>query len=219
TVMLFGKLANIGDDISAEFIVDPSVFKKIVTGEDIDAEYKGRDKFSFKPYAKLYFSANKISRIGKGGEFASIKRRLIIIPFDRHFSKDDPDFDPYIGEKLKTQSAMEYLIVLGVQGLKRILENKGFSTSQKTQNAIEEYDRDNNPVLAFIRECKEEERKIENEPVALVYQWYSKFCFENGLEKEKMVKSAFSKSLLSHLPELKVERIGKERTSVYVQKP
>jgi putative DNA primase/helicase len=41
TVMLFGKLANIGDDISDEFLVDTSMFKKIVTGESIDAEQKG----------------------------------------------------------------------------------------------------------------------------------------------------------------------------------
>ena len=33
TVMLFGRLANIGDDISDEFIMDASIFKKIVTGE------------------------------------------------------------------------------------------------------------------------------------------------------------------------------------------
>jgi len=31
TVMLFGKLANIGDDISDEFVVDTSIFKKLVT--------------------------------------------------------------------------------------------------------------------------------------------------------------------------------------------
>lgn len=29
TVMLFGKLANIGDDISDEFITDAAIFKKL----------------------------------------------------------------------------------------------------------------------------------------------------------------------------------------------
>ena len=47
TVMLFGKLANIGDDISDEFLADASEFKKICTGEMIDAEQKGQPKFQF----------------------------------------------------------------------------------------------------------------------------------------------------------------------------
>lgn len=40
TVMLFNKLANIGDDISDEFVTDAAEFKKIVTGETIDESRK-----------------------------------------------------------------------------------------------------------------------------------------------------------------------------------
>ena len=75
TVMMFGKLANIGDDISEEFITDVSEFKKIVTGETIDAEQKGQPKFEFNPYVKLIFSANNIPRMGKGRDSTAILRR------------------------------------------------------------------------------------------------------------------------------------------------
>ena len=54
--VLFKKLANIGDDISDEFIPDPSLFKKIVSGDKIDAEHKGQDPFQFNPYVKLVFN-------------------------------------------------------------------------------------------------------------------------------------------------------------------
>jgi putative DNA primase/helicase len=45
--MMAGKIANIGDDISDEFITDSSDFKKIVTGQTITAEFKGQDEFAF----------------------------------------------------------------------------------------------------------------------------------------------------------------------------
>lgn len=55
TAMLFGKLANLGDDISDSFKEDVAIFKKIATGESIKAENKGKDAFQFIPYAKLIF--------------------------------------------------------------------------------------------------------------------------------------------------------------------
>ena len=129
TVMLFGKLANIGDDISDEFITDAAEFKKIVTGETIDAEQKGQPKFDFEPYVKLVFSANTIPRIGKGRDSSAILRRLVIIPFNAKFTSDNPNFRPFIGDSLQGQESMEYLITLGIAGLKRVLKNRKFTTS------------------------------------------------------------------------------------------
>ena len=49
TSMMFGKLANIGDDIGDDFMQGTQVamFKKIVTGNRIKAERKGQDPFLF----------------------------------------------------------------------------------------------------------------------------------------------------------------------------
>ncbi|MEG0504597.1 MAG: phage/plasmid primase, P4 family, partial [Raoultibacter sp.] len=65
TAELLNKLANIGDDISDEFMRGELVaqFKKAVTGEMLTAEHKGETPFRFAPYAKLLFSANTIPRI------------------------------------------------------------------------------------------------------------------------------------------------------------
>ena len=65
TSMMFGKLANIGDDIGDDFLQGSqvSVFKKIVTGNRIKAERKGQDPFEFNPFIKLLFSANDIPRM------------------------------------------------------------------------------------------------------------------------------------------------------------
>lgn len=217
TVLLFGKLANIGDDISDEFVVDTSIFKKIVTGETIEAEHKGQPVFEFEPFVKLFFSANNIPRMGKGRDWEAIKRRLIIIPFNAKFTQSDPDFVPFIGDQLRRQEAIEYLIRLGVEGLRRVLEAREFTHSDKVQKELDEYEESNNPVLAFVRECAEDEYFIENAPTGEVYERYSEFCLANNLKP--MSKIEFSKAVNKLLNfEIVVKRLGKKTVRVFAKK-
>lgn len=174
TAQLFGKLANIGDDIGDEFIPNPAIFKKLSSGNPVNAEFKGADPFDFSSYAKLIFSANDIPRIkDKSGAVLS---RLVIIPFNARFSVNDPDFDPYIKYKLIVPEVMEYLIVLGLEGLKRILANQKFTVSDKVEKALEEYEESNNPILLFFHS----EPKVYDEATQEVYQDYYTFCVKNN---------------------------------------
>jgi putative DNA primase/helicase len=176
TALISGKLANIGDDIGDEFIPNPAIFKKLVSGDSINAERKGQDPFDFTPYAKFLFSANDIPRIkDKSGAVLS---RLVIVPFDARFSKSDPDFDPYIKYKLRKKESMEYLIQLGIKGLKRVLENSSFTQSKRVAKQIEEYNENNNPILIFFKERTIED--FENHPTKDVFQDYCGFCHANG---------------------------------------
>lgn len=179
SVTMFGKLANIGDDISDEFLQGNAIsqFKKIVSGNAIKAENKGQDAFFFKPTVKLLFSANEIPRMRNRG-FSAIKRRLVIIPFNAHFSKEDPDHDPNITWKLKTQEVAEYLIRIGLEGLKRVTVQKGFTESTKVTEQINQFEKDNNPILLFLEEVPEEE--IINQETKVVYARYDTFCTDNG---------------------------------------
>lgn len=175
TFQLEGKLANLGDDISNKYIEDNSTFKKLVTGEKVNVERKGRDPFDFKNYSKLIFSANELPRINdlSGG----LKRRLIFIPFNATFSKKDKDYDPFILDKLTSPDAMEYLLKLALEGLNRVLINHSFTNAKVCDDVWEEYEAINNPVIAFL-----EDNSIENEPVKEVYLRYSAWCSENGLK-------------------------------------
>lgn len=187
TAELFGKLANIGDDIGDEFIPNPAVFKKLVSGNPINIERKGQNPFDFSNYSKLLFSANNIPRIkDKSGAVIS---RLVIIPFDAKFSPDDDDFDPYIKYKLIQDEPMQYLIRIGIEGLKRVLKNQQFTKSSKVEKSIEEYEENNNPILLFFKE----DIQIENEPTNSVYLKYSEFCHMNSFNP--MSKIEFSKQV------------------------
>lgn len=209
TAELFGKLANIGDDIGDEFIANPAVFKKLCSGDRVNVERKGRDPFDFNNYSKLLFSANNIPRIkDKSG---AVIDRLIIVPFDAKFSPNDPDFDPYIKYKLRSNEAMEYLIQLGLTGLKRVLENRKFTNSKRVEKELEEYEENNNPILTFFKETSEDE--IINESTKDVYKKYNEFCLANNftplsnIEFSRKVNKYFDLEIISKTIKGKTYRI------------
>lgn len=199
TVMMSGKLANIGDDISDEFLNGKTIatFKKVVSSNTIKAERKGQDGFFFKPYTKLLFSANNIPRMGSKGLIA-VKRRLSIIPFNAVFSKNDPDYDSTLKWKLKTQEPMEYLIQLAIQGLMRTLAG-GFTEPSKVKFELEQFEKDNNPVLGWLESMKEDEESdivkdyISKTPVNEMYISYDTYCVQNGFRATS--NAEFSKQL------------------------
>ena len=194
TAELFGKLINAGDDIGDEFISNPAIFKKVVSGDRITVERKGQDPFDFCNYSKFIFSANNIPRIKD--KTGAVLDRLVIVPFRANFSKNDAGYDPYIKYKLRTPEAMEYLIQLGLDGLKRVLDNNGFTICEAVQTELEEYSENNNPIIGFFKEL-DLDIDILNQPTKDVYLRYKLYCNDNGFnpmsagEFSKLVKKEY----------------------------
>lgn len=216
TSMMFGKLANIGDDISDDFMqgAQVAIFKKIVTGNRIKAERKGQDPFEFNPYVKLLFSANDIPRMKD--KTGAVLRRLVIIPFNAQFSNTDPDYDPFIKYKLTEPAAIEYLIALGMNGLRRILEHQDFTKSDKVDQQVEQYEEENNPILAFIRDLENGEADIVNEATHDVYARYKLFCNESNVQP--LSHGIFSKEIKRKLDlDVAFKKIRGKSTRVFVK--
>ena len=220
TSMMFGKLANIGDDIGDDFLQGSqvSVFKKVVSGNRIKAERKGQDPFEFNPYVKLLFSANDIPRMKD--KTGAVLNRLVIIPFNARFTKYlpsgeiDPDYNPKIRYELVEQSSVEYLIRVGVEGLKRIIENQGFSKSDATEQMAEEYDLMNNPIKGFFAE--QEEGYIFRETVQDIFTRYQLYCNDCGIKPE--TKISFGKTVAEMFQvESKNTRVNGKQVRFYKQ--
>ena len=211
TAEIAGKLLNAGDDIGDEFIKNPAIFKKLVSGDRITVERKGRDPFEFNNYAKFLFSANNIPRIrDKSGAVLS---RLIIVPFNASFSKNDADYDPYIKYKLRSDECIEYLIQLAIEGLKRVLENQAFTQNEAVQKELEEYEENNNPILLFFKECGE--NGIINEPTSKCYLRYKEFCISNSLQTMSQIE--FSKTVKRFFDcEIEERKINGKRYRVFI---
>lgn len=217
TSMMFGKLANIGDDIGDDFLQGTQVatFKKIVTGNRIKAERKGQDPFEFDPYVKLLFSANDIPRMKD--KTGAVLRRLVIIPFNARFSKEDPDYDPFIKYKLIEQGSVEYLIRVGIEGLRRVLENQDFTRSDQVDRQLEEYEEENNPIVAFIKDLEHGEADIINEATNDVYARYKVFC--NACNMTPMSQIVFSKQINKRLgSEIAFRKVLGKSTRIFIRK-
>lgn len=178
TAMLYGKTANLGDDISDGYIGDASQLKKIVTGNRIKAERKGQDPFEFTPYCTIICSANVMPKIKDNT--GAVRRRLLIVPMNAKFSKTDPDYDPTITYRLQQEQNIEYFIQLALTGLAEVLNNKSFTEPKRVKDQLEDYERENNPIQSFIAES-DIETEIINESTKEVYRRYEVFCAENGL--------------------------------------
>lgn len=191
TAEIFGKLANIGDDISDEFITDTAIFKKVTSGESLTAERKGEKPFSFKTSTKLLFSTNSMPRLGRGKDSMALWRRLVFVPFNATFSKEDPDYNPYIKYELRSQEAIERFIILALNGMQRVINNKAFTVSKEAQHMLNDFIESNNPLLFFLSEFND--MIIENQPTRYIYGKYDLYCRECGLQAISIIE--FSKQI------------------------
>ena len=212
TAELFGKLANIGDDIGDEFIPNSAIFKKLVTGNRVNVQRKFANPFDFNNYSKLLFSANNLPRIKD--KTGAVQRRLVIIPFHATFSKNDPDYDPFIRYKLVEAHNIEYLIKRGIEGLKRVLENQAFSECAQVNKELRDYEAVNNPITVFLDELDEDD--VVNESTRDVYSRYQQFCLADNLnpmglgEFSKAIKKRFDVDIVDR-------RVDGKRLRIFVK--
>lgn len=172
---LYGRLANIGDDINDEFLGNTAILKKLVSGEMIQAERKGRDPFRFVPYAKQIFSANDTPKMRD--KTGAMLDRIVFVPFNAYFPAEKADVT--LIDKLKAESNLEYMLRLAVEGLHRLLERGYFLTPEPSQVESKKYEIYNSPVAEWFEEISWAD--INGQKVADVYAKYKTFALESGL--------------------------------------
>lgn len=178
---LAGKLANLGDDISSDYIDADScaIIKKIATGSQLYTDVKGSDGFKFKPYATMVFSANEFPRLGDNTY--GMYRRLFPLRFNAVFRREDPGFDPNIGEKLAEEGALEYLCVLGVEGLRRVMGQNMLTPNEESEKVLADIEVDNSTVVQWIVSGGLTAADIVGRAAQEVYNDYREWCQDNGV--------------------------------------
>ena len=98
---------------------------------------------------------------------------------------------------------MEYLIYIGIEGLKRVLKNKGFSETEETKQLLKEFNENNNPIFEFVEYLENEGetptklefilkdfscQKIYNGTLGVIdpqgkMPSFNEWCVNNGLKK------------------------------------
>ena len=208
---LYGKLANIADDCSGNYLEDISVMKRI-TGESYTSiEFKNQNSFSTKINTKTILSYNTIPRMNDTTD--GLSRRLVIIPLNAVFKKGLPNYDPYISEKLKNEKNLEYVLYKSIKAINEVLRKLEFTIPKQVQERTNEYLRENNPVLNFIYDVYENE-SIEDITCNEVYEAFNCWKIENGL-KTDMSMTRFGTEMKKLGYERIQKRTGNERKRYY----
>jgi putative DNA primase/helicase len=189
---LLGKLANVFADLDRRAMKHSEAFKTLVTGDLITAEKKCKDPFQFRSFARLIFSANEIPR--SLDQTYAYYRRWIILPFTQKFEGKRKDYG--LREKLKSE--LPGILMKALRGLCRVFGQRGFTETEATKKALEDYKLSNDTVAAFCDEMVE----VENDPGALkpiqkleFRQKYSEWCEESGYfpSDDRRVKESLKK--------------------------
>ncbi|MEM3845363.1 MAG: DUF5906 domain-containing protein [Candidatus Parvarchaeota archaeon] len=114
TSNLYGKIANIYGDLSAEE-VNRLGSLKLLTGNDQLICTKNQKPFYFKNYAKFTFSTNTFPVVPSSN--ATFRQRWIVIRVSGSFN------DPDLLEKLTTPEELSGILNWALEGLKRLREN------------------------------------------------------------------------------------------------
>lgn len=185
------KLVNINDDQSNEVITDTADFKKIVTGGLMTMERKNQNPFKYKNYAKLIMSANEIPKSKDKSD--GYYRRFIMVPLKAKISKNNTDFDPNIADKVITADATSYILNIAISGINRVIENGEFSENKLTNDEMNEYKEDNDPIIKFVNEYKIS--NIINNTTDYIYDDFNSWYEDEYNRKPKYNKTTITRSL------------------------
>ena len=177
SVELMGKLANIADDLPPAFVEGElmETVKKAITGNVIEAEYKGGSTFNFRPYAQFCFAANELPKLGD--KTYGTYRRFIPIRFEAEFSAYDGTANTRLQSVLATEAAYERAIVRGVQALRRCVDCGHMTKTDDQDQLLEAMKRQNSSVVSFVHyELDDDVTRLYGKATEGVFNDYKAYC-------------------------------------------
>lgn len=211
---LYGRLANISDDLSARALKDTSALKELSGNAWTTAEEKFQGPFNFRNYAKLIFSCNQVP-MNDGDDTEAFYRRAILIKFPNKFrtdaKQDDPErgiyrADPTIIQKLTTADELSGLLNAALAGLKRLREKMDFTGAETAEARRIQHIQLSNPIQFFAISYTYANPRYGITKSDL-YQAYCNYC--ESIKKTPKADNVFSgeiKRYLSYVSERLIYR-------------
>jgi len=155
---LLGKHVNIFADLPQTPLGKSEIFRALTGGDRLEAERKHRDSFSFKPYAKLIFSTNRLPPV-REDEVDAFFERWVIIEFPYQF-KDDPEKRKRILAECTTDEEKSGILNWALEGLRRLLKTGKFTADEGDSAKIRDrWMRETNPAYDFLTTYVERDPK------------------------------------------------------------
>lgn len=170
-----GKRLIIAAELEEGMRLNTSVVKQMCSTDEIFAEKKYKDPFSFTPSHTLVLYTNHLPRVGANDP--GTWRRLIVIPFNARIegSGDVKNYADFL-----VSEAAPAIMAWIIEGAKKaISRNFHIPCPACVENAIKSYREDNDWLGHFLNECCEAD-KTYREKSGVLYQEYRSYCARTG---------------------------------------
>lgn len=167
-------IANIDDDLSsASFGAGGlGMFKKLVAGDPVWAERKGKDGFSFTPTGKHLYAANTVPDVNVSDDDVAFWERWEVVEFPNYYppGERDPNLRHHLAENLSG------VLNWAIDGWGRLMDNGRFTGELETWEKRDYWRRYGETIEQFIDECVTHDLDAPNIPSGDVYQVYVAYC-------------------------------------------
>jgi putative DNA primase/helicase len=204
---LANKLVNYASEINGK--LESSIFKQLVSGEPVEARLPYGQPFTLKQYAKLIFNCNELPKDVE--QTNAFFRRFLIIPFNVTIPPEKQDKNLH-NKIIENELSGVFNWVL--EGLNRLLEQKGFSKCSAAEEAVAEYKKQSDSVKMFVEENNFVISPNEYTLIKELYPHYRQYCSEDGYKAVSKVN--FSKRLKNF--NIIVQRVAKNKLAAYLTK-
>lgn len=171
---LYQKSVNVCGEVGSK-VIESTYFKAVTAGDRVNAAFKHKNTFVFKPYCKVLFSGNKMPRVKDTSD--GLYRRLLPVQFKRQFKEGDPETDPFLESELKKE--LSDIFLWSLAGLARLMKNKQFTRCDETERIMLNYKRLNNPVLCFVQDECELDQGAQT-PKKDIFKRYESYCRDSN---------------------------------------
>jgi len=172
-----GKLANIASEVGEIERVGEGYLKSFTSGDRMTFNRKNKDLVDALPTARLTLATNNRPRFSdKSG---GLWRRMLLLPLRIEIQD---------GQKIAGMDTVAFWEELGelpgifnwaIEGLRRLREQRRFTESHLSKEAIQEYREETNPARQFLREHYHE-TGAGQVLTKDVYDHYRRWCEDHG---------------------------------------
>ncbi len=159
-------------------VMNSRLFKTMSGNDTIKARFLNENSFEFRPEYALYINTNYLPVINDMTVFES--NRVIIIPFNRHFSEEEQD--KHLKKEFSEPHVQSAILNWMLEGY-RMLQAEGLCPPKCVRDAVASYYYDSNKIERFIEDRLIEDVNGEERTLA-VYDAYRDWCIENGCHVE-----------------------------------
>ncbi|MBU7570305.1 MAG: DNA primase [Flavobacterium sp.] len=171
--MLVNKLLNYASEINGK--LESNTFKQLISGEPVEARLLYKNTQIITDYARFMFNCNELPKEVENTN--AYFRRFIILPFRVTIPQNKQD-KTLANKIIETELSGVFNWVL--DGLTRLLQNKGFTESEIAQNEVLQYQKESDSVLMFLEDENYKKSLEYFKPLKEIYAEYKFYCSNGG---------------------------------------